>query len=106
MIRAFMCNSHPPDQATASQLLTYNRGHGGVENLLPYRRDVTFDEDRSTIRKGHGPQKLAAFRNLAIALLSQVVRSLKKKIDFPVILRHYARSWRSVFTLLGLECGL
>jgi hypothetical protein len=28
-------------------------------------RDVTFDEDRSTVRTGHGPQVMAALRNLA-----------------------------------------
>jgi hypothetical protein len=32
-------------------------------------RDVTFDEDRSRVRKGHGAQMLASLRNLAISLL-------------------------------------
>jgi len=32
-------------------------------------RDVTFDEDRSQVRKGSGPQMLACLRNLAVNLL-------------------------------------
>lgn len=32
-------------------------------------RDVTFDEDRSQIRRGAGPQVMATLRNLAISLL-------------------------------------
>lgn len=46
-------------QADAKQLLAYNRGHWGIENGLHYVRDVTFGEDRSRLRKGHGPQHLA-----------------------------------------------
>jgi hypothetical protein len=32
-------------------------------------RDVTFDEDHSQVRAGHGPQVMASLRNLAISLL-------------------------------------
>ncbi len=32
-------------------------------------RDVTFDEDRSRVRKQAGPQVMASLRNLAISLL-------------------------------------
>ncbi|TQC46536.1 hypothetical protein EEB14_25700 [Rhodococcus sp. WS4] len=31
-------------------------------------RDVTFDEDRSTVRAGHGPQVMATLRNVAVSL--------------------------------------
>ena len=31
-------------------------------------RDVTFGEDACTVRTGHGPQNLAALRNLVIGL--------------------------------------
>jgi hypothetical protein len=30
---------------------------------------VTFDEDRSRVRVGHGPQVMACLRNLAVSLL-------------------------------------
>ena len=32
-------------------------------------RDVTFDEDRSRVRKNAGPRVMASLRNLAISLL-------------------------------------
>ena len=32
---------------------------------------MTFDEDASQIRTGHGPQVMATLRNLAISLLRQ-----------------------------------
>lgn len=32
-------------------------------------RDVTFDEDRSQVRTGTGPQVMATLRNLALSLL-------------------------------------
>ncbi len=41
------------------------RGHRRVENQLSWVRDVTFDEDRSTVRAAAGPQVMAALRNLA-----------------------------------------
>ena len=44
------------------------RGHGEIENRLHHVRDVTFDEDRSLIRKGSGPHVMASLRNLAINL--------------------------------------
>lgn len=45
------------------------RGHWEIENTLHWVRDVTFDEDRSQVRTGHGPQVMASLRNLAIGRL-------------------------------------
>jgi hypothetical protein len=53
----------------AQRLLDLVRGHWTVENGLHYVRDVTFDEDRSQIRKGSGPRVMASLRNLAISVL-------------------------------------
>jgi len=50
-------------------LLHFVRGHWAIENKVHYVRDVTFDEDRSRIRKGNGPQVMATLRNLALSLL-------------------------------------
>jgi len=61
--------SLPPERATATRLLALIRGHRGIENRLHHVRDVTFDEDHSTVRSGAAPQVLAACRNLAIGLL-------------------------------------
>lgn len=61
--------SLPSDLADASELLALCRGHWSIENRSHWVRDVTLDEDRSTVRTGSIPQVMAAFRNLTIALL-------------------------------------
>ena len=66
---AYFITSLPPERADAATLLRHQRGHWQIENGLHYVRDVTFDEDRSTVRSGAAPQTLAACRNLAMALL-------------------------------------
>jgi predicted transposase YbfD/YdcC len=40
------------------------RDHWGIENAVHWVRDVTFDEDRSTVRTGAAPQVLASLRIL------------------------------------------
>ena len=55
--------------ADASQLLKWARGHWSIENRSHYVRDVTMGEDSSRIRKGSGPQVIAALRNAAIGFL-------------------------------------
>jgi predicted transposase YbfD/YdcC len=44
------------------------RGHWHVENKLHWVRDVTFAEDHSSVRVGHGPAVMATLRNLAISV--------------------------------------
>jgi len=65
----FGITSLSPDEATPLDLLQFSRSHWSIENRLHWVRDVTFDEDRSQLRLGHAHQLMAAFRNLAIALL-------------------------------------
>ena len=65
----FGITSLAPAQAAPAQLLALNRHHWGIENKLHYVRDVTFDEDRSRVRKHAGPHVMASLRNLAISLL-------------------------------------
>jgi predicted transposase YbfD/YdcC len=45
------------------------RGHWGIENNLHWILDVSFREDDSRLRKGHGPENLALVRRLAASLL-------------------------------------
>lgn len=54
---------------TAEQFLKVIRGHWGIENSLHWILDVVFDEDRSRVRKDHGPENLALLRRLAVSLL-------------------------------------
>ena len=54
-------------QIRADQLAEAIREHWHVENRLHWIRDVTFAEDLSQIRSGHGPANMATLRNLALS---------------------------------------
>ena len=62
-------SSLSPEEAGPARLLELNRNHWSIENGVHWVRDVTFDEDRSRIRKNGGPQVMATLRNLAISVL-------------------------------------
>jgi len=62
-------SSLSPEEAGPARLLELNRNHWSIENGVHWVRDVTFDEDRSRIRKNGGPQVMATLRNLAISIL-------------------------------------
>jgi predicted transposase YbfD/YdcC len=47
------------------------RAHWGIENQLHWVLDVTFREDASRIRKGHGAENFSLLRRMAIGLLNQ-----------------------------------
>ena len=70
---------------------------------LHHTRDVTSGEDRSTVRTGSGPQVMAALRNFTIGVFGMIRRNLGKRLDFPVLFRHFSRSRDCVFNLLGLQ---
>ena len=53
----------------AEQALGVIRGHWGIENSLHWVLDVIFDEDRSRVRKDHGPENLALLRRMAVSML-------------------------------------
>jgi predicted transposase YbfD/YdcC len=84
-------------EASAAKLLELNRGHWEIENRLHYVRDVTFDEDRSQVRKGSGPQTMASLRNLAISLLR-----MSGATNIASATRHLGRRTNKSLRLLGL----
>ena len=86
-------------KASKEDLLSYNRGHWSIENELHWVRDVTFDEDRSRIRAGHGPQVMASLRNLSIGLL----RRAGYRHQIAKGLRHCSWNLKRTFRLMGLE---
>jgi predicted transposase YbfD/YdcC len=47
------------------------RGHWEIENRLHWSLDVTFAEDQSRVRTGHGPANLGMLRRLALSILQQ-----------------------------------
>ena len=91
-------SSLPAQSATPARLLALSRGHWTIENRLHWVRDVTFDEDRSRVRKGAGAQVMASIRNLAISLL----RLAGARYIAPA-LRRCARSDSQALRLVGLR---
>ncbi len=65
----YVITSLTSTQASPQRLALIVRGHWGIENRIHYVRDVTFGEDASQIRTGHGPENMATLRNLAIGAL-------------------------------------
>src|SRR2546429_8877406 len=59
----------PPQQAGPHQVLKVNRGHWTIENSCHYIIDWNYDEDRSRIRTGHGPENITRLRRFAIGVL-------------------------------------
>jgi predicted transposase YbfD/YdcC len=57
------------------------RGHWGIENRLHWMLDVTFNEDRSRLRIGHGAKNMAVVRHFALNLVRKVAdkRSIKRR---------------------------
>jgi predicted transposase YbfD/YdcC len=57
------------------------RGHWTIENNLHWTLDVTFNEDQSHLRTGHGAKNLAEVRHFALNLVRQVAdkRSIKRR---------------------------
>lgn len=76
------------DKVSAEYLLKLSRAHWGIENRLFCVRDVSFHEDQCRVRKGSGPQVLAAIRNAAITLLRRLGHS-----NIAAALRHYMMNY-------------
>lgn len=56
-------------EATPERIGRLARSQWGIENRLHFVRDVTFAEDTSRVRTGHGPENMATLRNHAISTL-------------------------------------
>lgn len=90
--------SLPPWKASPAQLLAYNRGHWEIENRLHHVRDMTFDEDRSQVRRDRRPHAMATLRNIAISLLR-----LAGAENIAAVTRYLGRHLQRPLRLLGLE---
>ncbi len=86
-------------QASPARLLALVRAHWTIENRLHWVRDVTFDEDRSQIRQGAGPQVMATLRNLAISLL----RLAGAALIAPALRQAGWHGHAFIFRLLGID---
>lgn len=95
---AYGVTSLTPQQADAARLLQLVRRHWSIENRTHWVRDVTFDEDRSTVRCGNIPQVMAALRNVAIGLAR-----LAGHTNIAAACRYYAAQPWAALALLGVR---
>jgi len=56
---------------SATAFVTMMRQHWDIENKLHWSLDVTFNEDRSRIRKDHAAENMTSLRRVALNLLRQ-----------------------------------
>lgn len=93
---AYGVTSCLPEEADEHRLLELVRNQWNIENRIHWVRDVTFDEDRSQIRTGHGPRVMATLRNVAISLLR-----LKGHSEVPRAMRLLSADRSQILTLIG-----
>jgi predicted transposase YbfD/YdcC len=100
---AYGITSRSPEEADPQRVLDTNRNHWSIENSCHYIIDWNYDEDRSRICKGHGPENITRLRRFAIGILkSKGVRSVPQKM------RQLMRNVRLVFDYLRMSensCG-
>ena len=93
----FGITSRTPEQDSPEQVLATNRGHWAIENGCHYIIDSIYDEDRSRIRTGHGPENMTRMRRFAVGLLkSRGVKNITQKM------RQMAYKVRMVFDYLRM----
>jgi len=79
--------SRSAQQASPQQVLAINRGHWSVESVH-HIIDWNYDEDRSRIRTGFGPENITRLRRFAVAILksfqkpSQSIAELMRRLSF------------------------
>lgn len=93
----YLITSLAQERADPKRLLALNRGHWAIENRLHWVRDVTFDEDRSTVRTRQGPRLMASLRNRAISLLRLIGTA-----NLAAKLRELAAKPYKILRLLGV----
>jgi len=89
--------SKTSDIAGAVRILQDNRGHWCIENSCHYIIDWNYDEDRSRIRTGHGPENISRLRRFAVGIIkSKGVRSVAQKM------RQLTKNTRAIFDYLKM----
>lgn len=89
--------SRTPERTNPERLLAINRGHWCIENSCHYIIDWNYDEDRSRIRTGHGPENMTRLRRFAVSIFkSKQTPNVAQKI------RQLACNPRMVFDYLRM----
>jgi predicted transposase YbfD/YdcC len=86
---AYGITDRSPDHASPQRILTVNRGHWTIENCCHYIIDWNYDEDRSRISKGHGPENMSRLRRFAVGLIKS--KGVSKELS------HFLRDIRNTF---------
>jgi predicted transposase YbfD/YdcC len=79
--------SRTPQQASPQRVLAVNRGHWSIESVH-YIIDWNYDEDRSQIRTGFGPENITRLRRFAVGILksfqkpAQSIAEMMRKLAF------------------------
>jgi predicted transposase YbfD/YdcC len=79
--------SRTPQQASPKRVLAVNRGHWSIESVH-YIIDWNYDEDRSQIRTGFGPENITRLRRFAVGILksfqkpAQSIAEMMRKLSF------------------------
>lgn len=98
--RTYGITSTPVEQASPEHVLQDNRGHWCVESCH-YIIDWNYDEDRSRIRTGHGPENITRLRRFAIGLL----KGKKTTESIPEKMKKLLLNTRAVFDILKMTCN-
>jgi len=78
---AYGITSRSPEKASPKRVLAVNRGHWTIENSCHYIIDWNYDEDRSRISTGYGPENMTRLRRFAVGLIkSKGAKSVPQKI--------------------------
>jgi predicted transposase YbfD/YdcC len=93
--------SRLPQQASPQRLLTLNRGHWRIESTH-YLIDWNYDEDRSCIRTGHGPENITRLRRFALGVLKSFQRPGQSLAQ---MMRKLASRSRLVFDYLRMTAN-
>ena len=95
---AYALTSLTVQAASPQRLLTLNRGHWTIE-ATHHILDWSFDEDRSRIRTGHGPENMTRLRRFAIGLIKS------RGLAVAQTMRRLARNPRRVLDWLKMTAN-
>ncbi len=89
------------DTMSAQQMAGFIRGHWSIENQLHWQLDVSFGEDRSRLRVGHGAQNMSRLRRIALNLLKADKRTVSatNKTKLSVKTKRHSAGWDDKYLL-------
>jgi predicted transposase YbfD/YdcC len=90
--------SRTPKQASPKRVLAVNRGHWSIESVHNII-DWNYDEDRSRIRTGFGPENITRLRRFAVGILKSFQ---KPAISIAEMMRKLTFKTRLIFDYLRM----